>query len=414
LDMTGRLVSYAFLLASLIPSWTVCKHFFGSGAKLFFCVFVALCLSCPLYLFWGRAFLMETEALYFTLSFLAFSLKTPIDEVRWKDALMCGGFLALAILQKSTTVLPVLLFAVVWRIAGLIRSRIRPNADLLLKSCATYVVPFIIGVIWVEYTDKVKSQNLFGQLLTSAKLFSWNFGTLHARLSAELWNGVIWHRVVAENSGGHLGMLIIVAGLLWAPQRRWLIGAACGLFLSFFLIFENLLFVHEYYPAANTVYLVFAITASIAGLIEKYPARSAFILVVVGIIVALNLNAFWRGPLYAQETHIYAANDPILSSAFFVRDNTEKQSAILVYGDDWNSQFPYYSQRKAFVVSKSFSDYLDPIKHPQRYIQTRPAATMVCGEARADVQLHQVISVAYKGWRKTSLELCEIYQPVSQ
>lgn len=410
LDPVGRLVSYAFWIACLAPAFKISRRLFGLRAPLYFWVFSALFLSTPLYLFWGRSFLMESAALFFSLYFIAFSLELIRGGDRWFDAIMAAVFLSLAILQKSTTVLPLLILAPLYLLRAwpdLRRHWLR--SAMLWKGGVAFVIPFLIGVIWVKYSDHVKMANPFGRFLTSEALSAWNFGTLQGRLSEGLWVNVIWNRVIGENIAGHLGVFLIIAGLAFARSRRNLILWGGGLFLLFFMVFENLLFVHDYYPISNTVYLVFALAVAIGGLIEERPKFALLTTAAMIGVVAVNLHGYFTGHLFEEERHAYDDNYPILAVAKFIREHTSPNDPVLVYGDDWSSEVPYYGQRRAFVIPHFFSPYLGPLDNPEKYLDRGPGAILVCGTAREETDLMQKMAANYPKWPKAGFEMCDIY-----
>ncbi len=411
LDPVGRLVSYAFWIACLAPVWRICRQFFDTLAPLYFWTFAALFLCTPLYLFWGRVFLMESAALFFSLYFIAFSLALWFGRDHWFDAGMTGTFLTLALLQKSTTVLPLLLLALayLWRALPDLQHHRVIFAGRFWKGIVAYVIPFLIGLAWVKYSDHVKMANAFGRFLTSDALSTWNFGTLAARFSEALWVKVFVKRVIGGNIAGYLGPAVILAGIAFAPKRRGLILCGVGLFLLYFMVFENLLFVHEYYPMSNTVYLVFALAVSIGGLIEERPKLAVVFALTFGAIIAVNLNNYFTGSLFKDERRAFDDNDPVLAVAKFVRERTAPTDRLLIYGDDWNSELPYYGQRLAFVVPGWFSPYLGPLDKPQAYLDHGPGAVLVCGTSRTDQSIVQTIAANYPHWPKTALAMCDIY-----
>ena len=67
LQQTGRLVSYAFLLLCLLPVGTMLRRLFPGHWREHLAAFSIVFLSSPLYLFWGRTFMVETAALFFAL-----------------------------------------------------------------------------------------------------------------------------------------------------------------------------------------------------------------------------------------------------------------------------------------------------------------------------------------------------------
>ncbi|SAL06434.1 hypothetical protein AWB81_07588 [Caballeronia arationis] len=352
--------------------------------------------------------MMETAALFFTLMYLAFALEMSFGRDRWRDALLTGTFLTLAILQKATTVLPMLVFALLY--LWIIRGSLRERADfssVLGRAVVAYLVPFIIGFAWVKYSDHVKMANELGKYLTSSALNAWNFGTLKDRVSAALWVDVIWRRVAAENIAGILGPLVILAGGVFAPRRRVLIACGVGFYLLFFMVFENLLFQHHYYPASNTVYLIFALAVSIGGLIEARPKFAAFMTLAFAGAVAMNLQAFFGGQLFASEIH--HDSDSILLPAKYVREHTSETDPIIVYGADWSSEIPYYAERRSFAVPKWLPNYVGALDAPLRYVDRKPGAVLVCWDGLNDRDLMAKMEVDYRTWTKTIVSQCAIY-----
>jgi hypothetical protein len=406
LDPVGRLVSYLFWIICLLPVWVVCRRLFDKQAPLYFWTFAALFLSAPLYLFWGRSFLMETAALFFSLSFLASAIEMIAGEDRWRDALLTFVFLTLALLQKSTTVLPLLLLGLVYLHSAW---PLRLRSGKLWKGLVAFGLSFLIGVAWVKYSDAIKMHNAMGSMLTSSQTTLWNFGQLKMRYSEALWIGVIWKRVASENIGSYLGAAAIVLALLLCRGRRAIVLAALGLYLLYFMVFENLLFVHDYYPMSNTVYLVFALAVSIGSLIERGRGWSALGVGALVGVVAIGQIGFYTGPRFEAERHVYNDEDPVLSVAKFLRDHTSPTDPVLVYGDDWSSEIPYYGERRGFVVPRWFPGYVDTLKNPERYLDRGQGAIVLCGAARNDERLTALMASQYLNWPKAHLEQCDVY-----
>ncbi len=411
LDPIGRLVSYGFWIACLLPAHAIFRRLLGSAARLYFWLFAALFLSTPLYLFWGRAFLIDTTALFLALSFIAFSLRLSSDESRWRDAVLAGLFLTLALLQKSTTALPLLILGCIdlRRRLPELGARGGRRSRFVWQRVVAYVLPLVIGAAWAKFADAVKEASTLGSALTSTALFEWNFGTLPDRFSQALWIGVIWNRVITENVAGHLGVFVILAALAFAPRRRVLILWGVGLFLLYFMVFENLLFVHHYYAVANAVYLCFALAVGFGALIEARPRHTTLLVVALLVVIEVNLSFFLGGYLFEDESRGFDDGDPVLRAAAFVREHTAAAAPLLVYGDDWNSELPYYAERRALLVPVFFRGYLDPLDRPERYLARKPGALMVCRGARSNPGLKAELAVHYGAWSRNPLGICDVY-----
>jgi len=103
LDMAGRLTSYAWLILALYPARGLAQDF--RLPRLTFPIFATLYLLSPVYLFWGRSFLIETQAVTLSLLFLWWGCRAiERKDTRWLVLSAAAGVLAM--LTKITTALP--------------------------------------------------------------------------------------------------------------------------------------------------------------------------------------------------------------------------------------------------------------------------------------------------------------------
>jgi len=72
LDPVGRWVSLVFLVACLWPAWQITRRLDLPPITIW--IFAILLLSSPIYLFYGRNFLVETAALFFTFASIPYAL----------------------------------------------------------------------------------------------------------------------------------------------------------------------------------------------------------------------------------------------------------------------------------------------------------------------------------------------------
>ena len=93
LDVVGRLLSFLFLTGCLLPARNVIRKL--GLPSLAFYAFVALLFSSPIYLYWGRTFMVETAALFFAVSALPFFLDV-MDSPRAKHIVWFPLFSTLA------------------------------------------------------------------------------------------------------------------------------------------------------------------------------------------------------------------------------------------------------------------------------------------------------------------------------
>jgi hypothetical protein len=99
----------------------------------------------------------------------------------------------------------------------------------------------------------------------------------------------------------------------------------------------------------------------------------------------------------------------VLGVARFVRERTPENAPLLVYGDDWNSEIPYYAERRALLVPGFFHGYFDPLDRPEQYLAQTLGALMVCRGARNNARLKSKLAANYTAWSKNALRLCDVY-----
>lgn len=411
LERVGRAVSYIFLVLCALPAARICRSFFGDRWAPHFFAFCALFFTAPIHVFFGQAFLMETAAVFFTLYFISYMISLIQGDRTMRIAVLAGIFQTLAILQKSTTVLPLVpilgfwLLAVGWREIAAQRLRAR----VLWQGIIAVLIPFIIGAAWAKYSDYVKLSNDFGSQLTSSNLMSWNFGG--DRLNPHLWLWVIWIRNIVTNLGGWVGAGIALAGIVLLDwKHRALIVGGIALFLLYFMIFTNLQFVHEYYQISCEFLVIFGVAMALGGAV----AHRNRLLSIVGVLAlagltAVNVHTFLTGGNFQLLKTVYGPDYPVLAAAHFVRDNTDPSKPIVVFGDDWSSEFPFYAERKAFVASKGFRHYDELVSDPGRFFGGQePSAVMVCRDERTP-EFEARVMAGLGSSDVKRLELCDIF-----
>lgn len=334
--------------------------------------------------------MIETAALFFTLACLPFALDLIRRVGGRRSALWFLVFATAAVLQKSTTGGPVLLFlfmVVVFvrlRQTGLSLQTVR-NA---LSPLALICIPLVIGLAWAHYADVVKMANPFGSHLTSKALGTWNFGTLQQKLDTETWRLVVWERSIGWNAGGLLGVLLLILPWLGGRDHRrfaWLSLAALMLFILPVLIFTNLHVVHEYYQVACVAFLLGALAIVIGGWLHESTGTMLIVPVVTLAIVMSNLS------IYGKSYGIVAARsldelDPRSVQSYkvgrYLRDVTQPGSGLVVFGNGYSSEIALQAQRKTMAAPPWFKDYSDLWANPQKYLgDTELAAIVICPDS---------------------------------
>jgi hypothetical protein len=381
LDAAGRIVSFAFFVGCLWPMHVLFRALRFDDAA-FPCAAI-LFLLCPLYLYWGRTFMVETCALFFSFLWLAylarfFAAPKPASA---SIAILAGS---LGVLAKSTTfpafaVLGGLLFLkecyAAWR-AGIRAERTRP----ILLAILVIAVPFVIGGAWAVYADTVKEKNEIGAYLTSSGLALWNFGSWDQRVGATLWRDVVWQRVLTDAFGyAAVPALALIGAALLSRRYAHAMLAAVAAFLVPFLVFTNLHIVHNYYQTANAIFIVVAAGLAVANVMRL--SRSWLGLLCLGLLAAGQLMYFRAA--YAS----WLTNDfspvPVFRIANIAKSVTPPDSSLLVIGDDWSSAIPYYAQRKSLVIPDwlAMTSWQRMLATPQEYLDdVRLGGVVYCAD----------------------------------
>jgi hypothetical protein len=368
LDAAGRIMSFVFFLGCLWPMRVLFRALrFGDVA--FLCVAI-LFLLCPLYLYWGRTFMVETCALFFSFLWLAY-LARFLAVPALAPAVIATFAGSLGVLAKSTTfptfaVLGGLLFLkecyAAWT-ARAVAERVRP----ILLALFAIAVPFAVGGAWTIYSDAVKENNEIGVYLTSSGLARWNFGTWEQRLGPTLWQDVILRRALTDAFGYTAipAVAIIGATLLRREYAYAAAGALLGFFLPF-LVFTNLHIVHFYYQTANAIFIIAATGLGLASVVAAKRVKLA--LVCLGVIVIGQLTYF-RSAYAILLSHDFSTV-PLFRIANIAKAVTAPDTSLVVIGDDWSSTIPYYAQRKSLVIPNwlALASWQRMLAAPQKYL----------------------------------------------
>ena len=368
LDPAGRIVSFGFFFACLWPLRMLFRAL-RFEPTAFLCVAIVFVL-CPLYLYWGRTFMVETCALFLSLLWLAY-LARFFAEPKPASAAIATLAGSLGILAKSTTfpafaVLGGLLFLTecyaAWR-AGALAKRARP----ILLALLAIAVPFLIGTAWTVYSDMVKEHNEIGTRLTSHVLPFWTFGTWEQRVGATLWQDVILRRALTDAFGYAAipAVAIIGATLLRRDYAYAAAGALLGFFVPFF-VFTNLHIVHFYYQTANAIFIVAAAGLGVASVAST--KRIALAVVLLAVIVAGQLMYF-RSAYAVYLIHDFSG-EQLFRIAKLARTQTPPGTSLIVIGDDWSSTIPYYAERKSLAIPNwlATESWQRMLAAPQKYL----------------------------------------------
>ena len=368
LDATGRLVSFAFLLACAWPSLAIVKRLkLASQVAWIFCT---LLWSSPLYLFWGRTFMIETTAVFFALVTVQYALDMLETSPKLNSVLLLTSFATLGMLQKATTVGPVLMVMGLVTLTSHLKSKgfTFPSFKKVIYVAMAFAIPLGITLIWTAFTDDIKMQNPYGTTITSSALSEWNYGTLKQRFDINIWMLILVKRIAQYNIGP-LGVLIFVYAFFMGKNNlRFIILICLILFVLPVMIFTNLHLVHNYYQTASALFLIAGLTLSVALAVPKKVKGVSILPILVFLLVSSNLFGFHLIYQESVERKYSIENNRTLAASDVIRRYTDSESGIVVFGNDWSSEIPYYSQRKAFVVPSSYVDYDSVWRTPETFI----------------------------------------------
>jgi hypothetical protein len=395
LEPTARGVSLFFFLAAL-PALYGLLGLFALPASRRLLVLAAVLLS-PTYLFYARAFMIETTALCLAVWFLlALSCAVRRGSIPWSAA--AAGFGAAAALAKVTTFLIYCLPAglvTLWLLAPRWRQGGRAAAG---RRAVLAVLPVVCAVAaggwWIRHSDAVKHSNPFAGFLTSGELVKWNWGTLEQRVSPVFWEG-FWSNVSGCVLGETALGALIVAGALAGRRHRQMAFWCAGLFLASTLLFSNLFFHHDYYYSANALLLMTGAGLLLAGAWDNDRVPLAARGLLLAVFFSSQWLVYYRG--YADYARRELPAPPGIAAV--LRASVPADGVVLIYGWDWNSLIPYYAQRRALMVPGGREDEIKVLEDILVRLPPRRIAALL---VRSDV-LRQ--SMSFIRWRTQRFSL---------
>lgn len=405
LTVVGRLVSLAFTLACCFPIHATLLRLGISRHASFLAL--ALFLTSPIYLFWAGTFLVESMALFFGLCFLYFAVRVSEGSSSPRVLAACALFLALALLQKVTTALPMLAVG-----GGLVLARNwrahRPAA-FWAAAGACAAVPLAIAWGWVAWTDALKAQHPLARQLTSQALALWNYGLPEQRLSGELWYFTVSRRVLWPSSGMLLGLVAVAVAWRHADDRlaRVLLGLL-ALFLLPLLVFTNLHVVHDYYQVANAVFWSLIVGLSAALVMERArPARYPWPVALAAAILLLNVVEFMEQYDVYKFRRI-GSDHRTLAVTQFVREQTPADLPVIWLAQDWSSEFAFYSGRRSLTLPRWY-DLDAGMLHGRSSLSTTPSAVVHCPTGWTEQKKYRQLIEQETGMKPVQVSGCEVY-----
>jgi hypothetical protein len=394
LNETGRFVSELFFFLSLVMIWLLLAAL--NVRMVYRLVFLTLILVSPQYVFWSRTFMIESIALFLCMTYLLLACRYARDHTLL--TLFFGGVTgALAALVKATT-LPAFVLVAGLFYFFILQGQYKAIKVILPKTIVPFLffvcLPLLALLFWTQYADQVKSLNVVGIRTTSSALMDWNFGSLAQRLSPHTWT-LLFTRTIPDLIGGNISLVLSLIALCLARNRLIPFFICIVAFLSVFLIFTNLHVVHNYYAYANGIFLVGASSYSAVGLLEEKKWKGLIGVLIFVVMILVSVKGYYERYYEVQRNN---ASD-LYDVSHAIQNITLSEEIILVFGQDWSSELPYYSKRRALMWPAWMPQDIDSpeMKEALRRLgDTRVGALVVCNGARADSRLIKKATDALK------------------
>lgn len=424
LDAIGRIISFLFLALCLLPVRSITSQL---KLSLFvFYIFVALLFSSPLYLYWGRTFMIETTAVFFCITAIKFFIDIIQMRSSFKYSFLYMFFIVSSILQKATTGLPVLaILSLVYfylsfkEISSSTKGKNYSTSIFMLKKITMaliyFGIPLLIGIIWTLYTDHVKELNGLGSNLTSSALSKWNWGTLDQRLSADLYSGVLWKRMFEQNLSGLIGAATLLFALFSSVDKSVkliiLISTSMGIVPLF--LFTNLHIVHTYYQTANLVFLIYAVAVSIGHVLNGFLEKKTILLFIALAMVASNYFWFSKEYFNVVKTEFNKENSRDYAVAAILKREIPHDKYFVAFGNDWSSSLTYLAERKSFTVPGFFKEYEKISLNPEYFIEETHLGAVVLCPSSGNPTLNALSrwSSSNRSWKIGEVQGCYIATP---
>jgi len=363
MEASGFLVSVAFFFISLFFLGKILR-LLGANARTV-TIFHTLSLFSPLYLYWTNTFMIETVSIAFAAIFAWGLLRLVLERDQGMATLVLLAVTTLlsgclGILAKATTFLPVLLilglFCLYLTTRALWTWRNGGSATffrLMLVGAMTLVI-LAAAMMWVGYADAVKAASDYAFFLTSTSLKGWNWGSLELRFRSDFYE-TVFLRMIPQILG-YAAPVTLIAWIAVMIRKdmpgtlKWLSGALVLAFAFGPLLFANLHIRHTYYQTETGLFLIAAMAVALAQ-IDKAALRAT----VIVVSCLGSLAYFIGGPSYpAWRSYgkvIFQPVESALSNAGdWLRNNTDPDDKILVFGISYNAELHYYARRRGVAL----------------------------------------------------------------
>jgi hypothetical protein len=333
----------------------------------------------PFSIEYSNAVLIESCAVFFLVLSASYARKY-FENQDFLSLQMSSLFLGVAALVKITTVIPSIFPIWVLMITGTSFFIFERKFWIFVGFQCLFFIP---SILWIRFSDSIKSKSITTSWLTSSQLSTWNFGTFEERLSPLNWHSILdryW--LLGGVALFIIFPLLLIIGLIKFRTFRHL--AIILASISSPLVFFNLYVVHDYYFVA----LIFPVFLSFGMLLhisvksfQKWnhgviPIALAFLLLIPSWTIEI------PGRNYKELIQSKRSLIPELSKE--ISSVTNRSDRILVSGCDWDPTILYYADRYGISTPGwmgSTDDALMFIK--QHKFKDSPTFLAICGKNQA-------------------------------
>lgn len=369
LTASSRIVSLGIFYVSAIILLLLCLEYLDSKTltSIIFLVYLWL----PYNIRYSTEILIDYSTVALALGYIFWIKKFLDSPSNFLLFIMAIIFGCLGATVKITTMPIIIIPAILITLDGIqtwgIKSKDLIDPKELIIKIGKLKLPFILLTLiailpvlsvglWTIFTDSIKQSNIFTVWLTSAKLTSWNYGTLDQKISFTNW----WNWLKKIDNYFFLDGILLLFPLLGIvflyrmPLRsRCFFGAALTSVLLTIFVFFNL-YLHEYYYIAISAYMSVLIGFGIYYFIKFLLLQKTWWIVFSGIFLffllirGLEQYRAFQAEVIAEVNYVKTAFIPLAKKVAKV---TPENEYIISIQSDWYPDFIFYAQRKGLIIS---------------------------------------------------------------
>ena len=356
----GKTLNQFFHIANNFLILTISKKLFIPSIPIF--TGLILYNLHPFYLTYDNTFLIDPFSLTLCLASILFLICYWKINQSYIFVTLAFVFSILTSLIKITTFIgiltPLILFSIISLHPELLRLNHswRTHKRKITLSLMLWIVSFTLALLWANYADVTKGQNVISQGWQTINLHSWIFGTIFQRISFNNWYHYFTFSLTIHPGIFILTSLAIVYSLFHASIKNNALMVGY-LFLYLFppLIFTNLFFVHTYYSIITILFsclflgqLFFNIS-----LVKADFRNYRFYILLISSISFL----FYRGIVFKDQVFKNNPESGVFGLLHTVNFQPSTKDVILVIEPSQNPYLEYYFRCRG--VNLSFDKFIE-------------------------------------------------------